>query len=127
MFYPEYGGSMFVRNVCKFNHSRQCYTVEDILKVTAMKPLKVMKMEGLRDRFHSAQWRQEPAASIFSVDEKSVLIKPRKVQASGSSEIFVRTFLPKYTASRNRRLQSANIHSTLYGDRENVSACAVQW
>ena len=46
---------MFVRNVCKFNHSRQCYTVEDILKVTAMKPLKVMKMEGLRDRFHSAQ------------------------------------------------------------------------
>jgi len=53
MFYPEYGGSMFVRNVCKFNHAMQCHTVEDIFIFMAVKPLNVMKMEGLTDRFHS--------------------------------------------------------------------------
>jgi len=55
MFYPEYGGSMFVRNVCKFNHTMQCHNIEDIFIVMAMKPLSIVKMEGLRDRFHSVQ------------------------------------------------------------------------
>lgn len=121
MFYPEYGGSMFVRNVCKFNHTVQCHTVEDIFIVMAVKPLNITKLVGLRDRFHSAHWRQETAASIFSVQEKSVLRRNFK------GEVFVRTFLPNYTVPRHKRLQSANLHSTLYGARENVSACAFQW
>lgn len=127
MFYPEHGGSMFVRNVCKFNHTMQCHTLQDIFIVMAMKPINIMKMEGLRDRLHSAHWGQETAASIFNVEERSVLrsdFKGAGIRFFWNICTYISTKVHGVTSQKTAVCKPS---STLYGARENVTACAFQW